>query len=360
VSEVPPFVVFSMPRARSKWLSQFLRYGPWQVGHDEIRHCRSLDDVTSWLAQPFTGTVETAASSFWRLLPEGVRVVTVRRPVADVVASLRRGGLAFDDAVMTRAVEAIERKLDQIERRLPDVLAVTFADLAAEPWCARVFEHCLGLPHDSAWWAACARVNIQISLPHLMRYYSAHAAQMAKLVAVAKHRTIATMTRAAVEPPEGVTFQHEDARSFYRDAQHLFAEHLFQTGQSPDACDDKNWPLVFQMDDLGLIQTMTARSNGRIFGYLQTVIGPTFDAPGVVQAWHTIFFASPDVRGLGMKLQRAALARLREMGVDEVIMRAGVRGSGPRLGTFYRRLGAEDLGQLYRVGITRWDGQRQP
>jgi GNAT superfamily N-acetyltransferase len=111
---------------------------------------------------------------------------------------------------------------------------------------------------------------------------------------------------------------------------------------------------------LGLIQTMTARSNGRIFGYLQTVIGPTFDAPGVVQAWHTIFFASPDVRGLGMKLQRAALARLREMGVDEVIMRAGVRGSGPRLGTFYRRLGAEDLGQLYRVGITRWDGQRQP
>jgi hypothetical protein len=330
------------------------------VGHDEARHCRSLEDVSSWLAQPCTGTVETAAAPFWRLLPAGVRVVTVRRPIPEVVASLRRGGLVFDDVPMTAMLRDMERKLNQIEARLPDVLAVRFEDLADEATCARLFEHCLGLPHDHAWWAACDPVNIQISLPALMRYYTAHAAQMTKLVAVAKHRTRALMMRAAVEPPEGFTFQHEPARQFYADAQHLFAEHLFQTGQSPDACDDKNWPLVFAMDDMGLIQTMTARSNGRIFGYLQTVIGPTFDAPDVVQAWHTIFFASPVIGGLGMKLQRAALARLREMGVDEVIMRAGTRGSGPRLGTFYRRLGAEDLGQLYRVGITRWDGQRQP
>lgn len=354
-----PFVVFSMPRSRSKWLSTYLSYGPWHCGHDELRHCRSLDDVTSWLAQPLVGTVETAAAPFWRLLPAGTRVVTVRRPVHDVLTSLHRAGLSFDDTVMTAALTAIERKLDQIEARLPNVVPVTFDELASEATCANVFEHCLQMRHHSAWWAACAPVNLTIDLPAMVRYYAAHAAQVQKLVAIAKHRTRALMTARAVQPPDGVTFQHEDARTFYADGQHLFAEHLAQTGQSPDACDDKNWDLVFRMDDMGLIQTMTARSNGRMFGYLQTAIGPTFDAPNIVQAWHTIFFASPDMPGLGIKLQRAALERLRTLGVDEVVMRAGVRGSGPRLGALYKRLGAEDLGHLYRYGITRWDGQRQ-
>jgi hypothetical protein len=52
-----------------------------------------------------------------------------------------------------------------------------------------------------------------------------------------------------------------------------------------------------------------------------------------------------------MKLQRASLAALRERGVDEVVMRAGHRGSGPRLGTIYRRLGAEEFGNLYRLEL---------
>jgi hypothetical protein len=88
-----------------------------------------------------------------------------------------------------------------------------------------------------------------------------------------------------------------------------------------------------------------------MFGYLMTAIGPTLDAPDVMQGWHTIFFASSDMPGLGMKLQRAALDGLRARGVGEVIMRAGHRGSGPRLGTFYRRLGAERYGELYRLEL---------
>jgi GNAT superfamily N-acetyltransferase len=339
-----------MPRSRTKWLSQFLSYGPWQVGHDEIRHCRSLDDVSAWLAQPFTGTVETAATPFWRLLPPNVRVVTVRRPVDEVVASLRRTGVAFEDAPMTAMLRATARKLDQIEKRVPDVLALTFADLATEAGCARVFEHCTGMAHDHAWWAACDAVNIQINFEHLVRYFVAHRPLLDKLAKTAKHRCLANMTRRPREP-DGVTFQHEPFRAFYRDAAPLFAEHLTQTGQSPDDHARKNIALLEMLDDAGMLQTITARMNGRMFGYLQTVIGPTLDAPDVAQAWHTIFFASPDIRGLGMKLQRAALAALRERGVDEVIMRAGHRGSGPRLGTFYRRLGAEDFGQLYKLEL---------
>lgn len=345
-----PFVVFSLPRCRSKWLSLFLQYGPWQCGHEEIRHCRSLDDVASWLAQPFTGTVETTAAHFWRLLPDGVRVVTVRRHVPDVVASLQRAGLTFDEPTMLRTMQRLEHKLDQIERRLPDVLAVRYSDLQEEETCAAVFEYCLGLPHDRAWFAAASPVNLQINLHHLTRYYVAHAPQLEKLAKQAKHRIIASMRPAGAEF-DGVTFQSEPFRSFYRDAEPLFREHLVQTEQAPDDHARKNLPLLQALDDIGALQITTARIQGRMFGYLMTIVGPSPDAPDVVQGTHTIFFASQAVRGLGMRLQRAALDALRARGVNEVIMRAGHRGSGPRLGTFYRRLGAEPLGQMYRLGL---------
>jgi hypothetical protein len=63
-----PFVVFSSPRSRTFWLSKFLSVGGWHCGHEELRYARDLGDVKTWLAMPRTGTVETAASPFWRTL----------------------------------------------------------------------------------------------------------------------------------------------------------------------------------------------------------------------------------------------------------------------------------------------------
>ncbi|HEY2418816.1 MAG TPA: sulfotransferase [Steroidobacteraceae bacterium] len=349
---MPPFVIFALPRSRSTWLSRFLTYADWQCGHDELRHCRSLEDVQSWLAQPCTGTVETAAAPFWRLLAcyrPDARVVTVRRPVEEVLPSLRQAGLQFDERTMRLVLGHLDHKLDQIECRMPDVLSVQFSALVEEQTCARVFEHCLPYQHDSAWWRALAGTNIQINLPFLMRYYGAHQKQLAKLAKQARHRMLAGMERGF--ELDGVTFQHEPFEQFYRDAQPLFAEHLVQTDQSPDDHTLKNLPILQALDAMGALQTMTARSNGRMFGYLMTVIGPSLDARDRLAGFHTIFFASPLIRGLGMKLQLAALDALRARGVHEVQMRAGHRGAGPRLGTFYRRLGAEEFGQLYRLSL---------
>ena len=356
MSPTPPFVVFSMPRSRSAWLARFLSWGEWHCGHEELLHARSLEDVSAWLSQPCTGTVETAAAPFWRLLrrhgPRGedVRVVVVRRPVDEVVASFLRLPLGLDEAALVPLMRRLDRKLAQIERRLPDALSVSFADLATEDGCRRVWEHVMPYPHQPAWWAAASRVNIQIDMRALLRQVRAYQPQLAKLAKQAKHRTIAMMAPAPGDF-DGVTFQAEPFALFYRDAEPLFREHLTQTGQSPDDHARKNLPLLQSLDDMGALQCLTARVNGRMFGYLMTVIGPSLDSPDVIQGEHTIFFASPDVRHLGMRLQRAALEMLRQRGVHEVIMRAGHRGSGPRLGTFYRRLGAEEFGQMYRMEI---------
>jgi hypothetical protein len=352
----PPFVIFALPRSRTYWLSRFLTYGGWTCAHDEIRHARSLDDIQSWLSLPGTGTVETAAAPFWRLLlhyrPD-TRIAVIRRPVPDVLASLLALNIGFDPARLEPQLRKLDRKLDQIEARVPGVLSLRFKDLEREAACARLFEHCLPLRHDPAWWAAASPMNLQINLAAELRYYHAHERQLTKLAKQAKHRITTLLRPEDGNWDDGLTFQVEPFRQAYADAERLFAEHLVQTEQSPDDHMRKNLPLLARLDDIGALQFLTARSNGRMFGYLVTVVAPSLDSPDVIQAQHTIFFALPVIRNLGMRLQRAAMEFLRARGVSEVIMRAGHRGSGPRLGAFYRRLGAEEFGQLYRLELER-------
>jgi hypothetical protein len=345
-----PFVIFSLPRSRSRWLSCFLTYGDWQCGHDEIRHCRSLNDVKSWLKQPNTGTVETGAAPFWRLLlhyQPDVRVVTIRRPVPAVLRSLAATGVPFDDT-LAPLIRRLDRKLDQIEQRVPGVRSFTFDELRSETNCAALFEHCLPYRCDPAWWQTFSQLNVQINLGHMVRYFAAHRAQLDKVARQAKHRILSLLCR----PPEieGVTFQQETMAS-YDEAVPLFKEHAVITDRSPDMYLSVNTPLLRTLDELGALQIISARSNGRLFGYLVTVIGPSLEFAGKLTACHSTFFASPHIKRLGMKLQHVAVETLREKGVSDLMMRAGVVGDGPRLGTLYRRMGAEDFGQMYRLDL---------
>ena len=153
--------------------------------------------------------------------------------------------------------------------------------------------------------------------------------------------------RPAVEP-EGITFQIEPFDIMYRDAEALFRSHMVATGQSIGDYAKKNLPLLRALEKVNGLQVMTARCNGRLAGYLLTVVSPTLDEENIHIADHTTVFADPDFPGIGMKLQRAADAALTARGVVYALGRAGTRGSGPRLGTMFQRLGYEDFGHLYR------------
>ena len=350
-----PFVVFSLPRSRSAWLSRFLTYGEWMCGHEELRHMRSLDDVQAWFSQPNIGTAETAGAPWWRLLERfapDARVLVVRRPRDEVAESLLNlHGTQFDRDKLDAILLKLDRSLDQIEARLPNVLSVSFDSLNEEDTCAAVFEHCLQQPHDPAHWAQMAPVNIQISMPALMRHYAAYAPAMDKLASIAKHETIAAMEPEVNEPPEGITFQTEDFDSWVQDADKLFDEHLVQVGETPGNWQNKNLPLMRGLDNVGAMQIMTARCNGRMFGYLMTIISPSLVSPDILTATNTTFFASPEFPGLGLKLQREAIKELKNKGVDEVFFEAGKRGSGPRISMLYKRLGAQDHGISYRLQL---------
>lgn len=355
-----PFVIFALPRSRTYWLSVFLTYGGHTCAHDEALHVRGVDDVQAWFSQERVGSVETAGAYFWRLVRDirpDVRIAIVRRPVIEVIESLMATGLPFDRATLANRIGRINRKLDQIERHIPDALSVSYANLADEDTCARLFEHCLGEKHNHTWWERLAPINLQVNLAAQQEYMAAYASRLhlAETACVRRIRfgLLAGKVRHGPLDERGITIQEERAETFYRDGQHLFSEHCLAVGEPEDEWKRKNIPMMFQLENGGFVQCVTARSNGRMLAYLATIVGPSLEAENRISATQTLFFSSRDALGmnLGEKLQSMSINLLRARGVYEVIMREGVRGSGPKMGVLARRLGAQPWGNLHRLQL---------
>lgn len=355
-----PFVVFALPRSRTYWLSAFLNYGGRTCAHDEILRVRGVDDVTAWLSQDRVGSVETAAAPFWRLPREirpDVRIAVVRRPVADVARSLMNTGIQFDREALVRRLGRLDRRLNQIEQNLPDVVSVSYADLGREEGCARLFEHCLGETHNHAWWERLAPLNLQVNLAAQQEYLAAYASRLKLAEAACVRRIRFSLLGARVRrgsPDErGITIQEERAETLYRDGQDLFREHCAAVGEPEDEWTRKNIPMMFGLESAGAVQCVTARSNGRMLAYLTTIVGPSLESEERISATQTLFFSSRDALGLnlGESIQRVSINLLRARGVYEVIMREGVRGSGPKMNVLAKRLGFAPFGNLHRLQL---------
>jgi hypothetical protein len=135
-----------------------------------------------------------------------------------------------------------------------------------------------------------------------------------------------------------------------KDAQNLMSDHCLMIGQPADEWTRNNIPLMQAMDDQGSLQVLTARANGKLFGYLVSILGPSTESTTTRSATQVQFFASKEWPGAGLRLQREALHRLKAKGINEVIMRSWM-GPGAKIETLYKRLGAELDGQLYRIRL---------
>jgi hypothetical protein len=155
----------------------------------------------------------------------------------------------------------------------------------------------------------------------------------------------------------GVVIQLEPFDVFWRDGAALFSEHCIAVGEAEDQYLRKNVAMMRQLDEMGKGHIVTARLNGRLVGYLASIVSQSMEhAEPFLVATQIPFFVTKDASGLGLQLalQRASIQSLQETrGVREVYMRAGVRGSGPKLPILYRRLGAEEFGTLYKLDIKR-------
>ena len=347
------FLILALPRSRTAWLSEFLSYDDWHCGHDELQYMRQLEDVQSWLSQPNTGTVETAASPFWRLalhMKPDLKFVTIRRDPTEAAHSAVNAGLCNDLDQTTKLFKYLDHKLDQIELRTK-CKSYRYEDLVHEEVCENLFEHLLPHKHDSKRWAELNKKNIQVDVPALNRYVTAYKPQLERLAAIARQKSLTLLSANAVSTGQELTLEFESFRNSLNDGQLAMKEHCVAVGEHPGNYINKNLDLLQRYEDSGALQVTVAKSNGRIFGYLVTIIGESLESPGRLSGCHTAFYGSSDYAGIGLKLHRKAAEGLRNRGVYEVVMRAGVRGAGDRVSALYRRMGAEPFGTYYRLQL---------
>lgn len=167
------FIILSLPRSRSKWLSEFLSQGDKKCGHDLIVNCSSVADFSNALSGVI-GSCETGAMVGWKLIrqlmPE-VRLLVVRRPVGQVLDSFRRLGFEIDGGLL----EERAAMLDACSRA-EGVTTYSFSSLKSFWTCKDLFERCLDVGLEEDWWSFMSTQNIQIDIQARAREIEANRA----------------------------------------------------------------------------------------------------------------------------------------------------------------------------------------
>lgn len=328
-----PFIVYGLPRSRTTWLSAFLG-----AHHDLPMTLDTPQQIVDALAVPGAGTVETGLSLAWpwldRQFPQA-RIVVVRRPVAEVQASLGRQGWEFLPGEMGNN----DRRLDEIAL-LPNAISVTFDELATEAGCRRVFEHCRRQPMPVEHWRGWADENVQVAPAWRELTLRERASKIEGLF-------LRILARSAP-----ITIQIERLADFRRDGQALFDAHYAEAGNFDGMPVDVNWAMFAALDAGGQLVVTTARVLGMLVGYILFFTSPSLENKAVLVGYQNVFFVVKEFRGaLGRRLHEAARVELRRRGVGQLILRSGVRAAGPKQAKYFERLGAKHLGSVYSLRL---------
>lgn len=178
-----PFVVYAMPRSSSYWLSRFLAHnGRRRVEHEVAMTIRTpIADINWRVLSGLDGAVETAADQYWRLVRQlmpNARVVVLTRPIPEIVASIAGLGISLDAFDWGKILRAQEARLQRIHHRVPNVLAVTYADLRTEDGTRAVWDHCGNAQWDADWWAKMAEQRLERSYSQVHAYTALHWREM--------------------------------------------------------------------------------------------------------------------------------------------------------------------------------------
>jgi GNAT superfamily N-acetyltransferase len=334
-----PFAIFALPRSRTAWLTRFLTSGPWVAVHDVTVQVKDFRTIRELLEIPQTGIVDTGLAFAWPVLKrfvKGCRFAVVRRPIAEVEASLLRHGVKYMDGQL----ETMDGYLDELAA-LPDVVSVDFSDLATEQGCRKISEHCIG-SFDVERYREMANVNIQIDFPECMKSLNDNVVRFSGLL---------RELRSLMAP---CTYQTERWRDIRAESIALTQEHAKEVGQvHPEMPFDPDYQMADFLDSQGRLVVATARAAGRLVGQCGFVLGPTLESRRVITATQVLPFVLPEFRNqrAGLKLVPAAIPELQARGVKMLHLRHGTRGASPKLRRHYESLGAKENGTEFAMWI---------
>lgn len=195
-AESAPFIIHTLGRSRTAWLSSFLTYGKVKCFNEHAVRLRSVDEAVDFLTQGNVGAAETGAAPGWQLIRHyipSVKTVVIRRDPEDVIRSFARSEIAHiasvDEGRLRKVIAYEDRCLDEIEKQ-PNTLSFSFDDLKREAVCAAIFEHCLPYKFDRGWWQDLREKNIQADVAEIVAYYHRNRDDVESFKRQAKRRLI--------------------------------------------------------------------------------------------------------------------------------------------------------------------------
>lgn len=334
-----PFIIYGMPRSRTAWLAAFLTYRQWTCHHDALTNFTDIHDVPKFLGAPYTGMCETsmafAGPVLAKMMPDA-RIVVVRRPVEEIVRSLKAFGVKLSADYFERESAYLDAISD-----LPNSLTIDFKDLETEGGCEAVFDHCLNLPLDREWWGALRAQNIQVDLKASIAQGRAHA------------RAIEVMRDQCKDLLENPTIQNETWEAFIADGQYLISEHREEVGPTNEYPFDPDYDLAARAYSLGMLQITTARVAGELVGYIMCQIERMIESKSILRGVQIPFYVRKEYRGkTGPRLHAFMRNSLKEKGVKILTMRSGIRGAGEKQEALFRRLGAKEDGRMFTLKLS--------
>lgn len=338
-----PFVIFSLPRSRSAWLSAFLSYGGRKCGHDLAPRCASTAEFGRLLTGEYVGTAETGAVVGWRAIVKVtgcLRAVVIRRPVADVYASLGKFGLSGQS--LLDLLKERDALLDEVSA-MPNVKTYSFDDLNSLESCQELFEHCLDIPFDWEWWESLATKNIQVDVAGELRYVAEH-----------KDRIEALKAEAALVQAE-IVIGPEKWPSLWPDIDRLGAKHFGEVEgdlaiNRPYRLDE---PAMRAASADGRLLIFSARVDGILAGYCMWNITTDVESAGLRIALHGPWFSDEKFKHLrlGQKLFDASIEELKSLGVKNAFPHHRLHGRGAKIGAFFKRRGAVEIQRTYSLWL---------
>lgn len=175
----PKFFILSLPRSRSKWLSEWLGAALGRrVGHDLITECDSIAEFQRRMGG-LRGTCETGAVVGWKVLRElwpEAKFVAVRRDPQEVIGSFQRLGFFPDPLQIYARANMLEAFAQS-----PGVRVVEFEDLGSWGRAKALFEFLSDGGFDGDLWKEFDQRNIQVDFPRRVAELESRRAGMSKL-----------------------------------------------------------------------------------------------------------------------------------------------------------------------------------
>lgn len=176
------FIVFTLPRSRSAWLSHLLA-----CGHDTALDSSSTADFLNRVDQK-GGTVETGAIIGAKVIREmrpDIKMAVIKRSASEVLSSLEVCGIVPAKG----EIEARGKLLDELAET-PGVCVLDWAALDSFEECSRLMEFCYGSACPRARFEYYCQFNIQVNMPRRIEKLFATSETMTRIKAeLTEHAT---------------------------------------------------------------------------------------------------------------------------------------------------------------------------